>query len=129
MDLYRKYSLLVSDGCLDPFDLDELKKILDCMAIYRNDYMLRGRRENIEPCCLLIQALIMYPKKYSQTFVANFLILSVSSGYIELRTLIQIINSNYIFETVDGKYSELEFDLLKTIFVAVKNYCKKDRNL
>ena len=126
MDLYRKYSLLVSDGCLDPFDLDELKKILDCMAIYRNDYMLRGRRENIEPCCLLIQALIMYPKKYSQTFVANFLILSVSSGYIELRTLIQIINSNYIFETVDGKYSELEFDLLKTIFVAVKNYLNNE---
>lgn len=127
MSLGTKYSLLVSDGQHGPFDLDELKKILDYMAIYRNDFMLRGRRENIEPCCLLIQALIKYPEKYSQQFVINFLILSVSSGYIELCSLMRIINSHNIFERFeDEKYSELKFELLKTIFVAVKTYLKNE---
>jgi len=121
MDLNKKYSLLVSDGYWGHLDLGKLKEMLDYMAIDR-DRCRRARKENVEPCCLLIDALIKYPDKYSQHFVINFLTLSVSAGYIELHSLMQIINSHNIFKRFGDENSVLEFELLKTIFVAVKNY-------
>ncbi len=126
MDFGEKNSWLAPDGQLRHLDLDDLKKLLDYMAIKRNNCH-RGRKENVEPCWKLIDTLIKYPKKYSQQFVINFLILSVSSGYIELCSLMRIINSHNIFERFeDEKYSELKFELLKTIFVAVKTYLKNE---
>lgn len=126
MDFGEKNSWLAPDGQLRHLDLDDLKKLLDYMAIKRNNCH-RGKKENVEPCCKLIDTLIKYPKKYSQQFVINFLILSVSSGYIELCSLMRIINSHNIFERFeDEKYSELKFELLKTIFVAVKTYLKNE---
>ena len=126
MELDKKYSLLVSEGYWDHLDLDDLKKLLDYMAITRN-YCYRAKKEDVEPCYTLILELIKYPEKYSHHFVVNFLILSVSAGYIKLYSLMQIINSNFVFEPVDDeKFSALEFELLNTIFVAVKNYLNEE---
>lgn len=126
MDLEKNYSLLVSEGYLGPVDLCHLKKLLDYKAHCR-DNCFRAKKDNVEPCCLLVSKLLNLPGNYTKTFVVSFLILSVSAGYIELCSLMQIINSNSIFETVDGKYSELEFELLKTSIVAVETYLKNEK--